>query len=196
VQQATRRDVQVQLLSSIEAAREWGVHVTLVQAVLKGDRMDDVVRDAVMLGVAAMQPIVTTRTETTVAQILRGARVDRWQRIALASVKQCRRAVVPEIHIPLPFASYLSEPAPELRLMLVEPSIDRVVTVERMAVLRDRRIPTSVALLVGPEGGWTHEEITAAASSGMTLVTLGNRTLRADATPIAALSILNFLWDC
>ena len=64
----------MQLLSRIEPAAEPAVPLTLVQAVLKGDKMDDVVRDAVMLGVAAVQPIVTTRTETTVAALVRGAR--------------------------------------------------------------------------------------------------------------------------
>src|SRR5467141_1391123 len=58
-----RRDVRVQLLSRVEAAKEPAVPITLAQSVLKGDKMDEVVRDAVMLGVAAIQPIVTARTE-------------------------------------------------------------------------------------------------------------------------------------
>ena len=64
---------------------------------LKGEKMDDIVRDAVMLGVSAVQPLVTTRAETTVAALARGARPDRWRRVALASVKQSGRAVLPEI---------------------------------------------------------------------------------------------------
>ncbi len=87
----------MQLLSRIEPAAEAAVPVTLVQAVLKSDKMDEVVRDAVMLGVAAVQPLVTKRTETTVASLIRGAKVDRWRRVAIASVKQSRRAVVPAI---------------------------------------------------------------------------------------------------
>src|SRR5438105_1098841 len=98
---AERRDVRVQLLSRVEPAAEAAVPLTLVQAVLKGDKMDDIVRDAVMLGVAAIQPIVTKRTETTVATLLKAARVDRWRRVALASVNQSRRAVVPEVRVPL-----------------------------------------------------------------------------------------------
>ena len=66
---ADRRDVRVQVLSRVEPAAEAAVPLTLVQAVLKGDKMDDIVRDAVMLGVAAIQPIVTTRTEVTVAAL-------------------------------------------------------------------------------------------------------------------------------
>src|SRR5207302_3612514 len=60
VASAVRRNVTVQLVSRLDPAIEPAVHLTLVQAIIKGDRMDDVVRDAVMLGVAAIQPIVTT----------------------------------------------------------------------------------------------------------------------------------------
>src|SRR6185295_11610665 len=119
---AERRDVRVQVLSRIEPATEAMVPLTLVQAVLKGDTMDDIVRDAVMLGVAAVQPIITTRTELTVAALVRGGRIDRWKRVALASVKQSRRAVVPDIRGPLTFAGWLEEPASAATVMLVEPS--------------------------------------------------------------------------
>ena len=77
VANALRRDVRVQLVSRIEPAREASVRLTLAQAVLKGDKMDEVIRDAVMLGVAAVQPIVASRSEFTVAMLLRSARVER-----------------------------------------------------------------------------------------------------------------------
>src|SRR5215470_13508180 len=69
VASVVRRDVRVQLLSRVDPAAEAAVPLTLVQAVLKGDKMDEVIRDAVMLGVAAVQPLVTTRTETTAAAL-------------------------------------------------------------------------------------------------------------------------------
>ena len=72
--------------------------MTLVISVLKGDKMDDVVRDAVMLGVGAIQPVVSERAETSLATMARSGRVARWQRIAVSSAKQCGRAVVPPIH--------------------------------------------------------------------------------------------------
>ena len=68
VASVVRRDVRVRLLSRVEPAAEPRVVLTLVQAVLKGDKMDDIVRDAVMLGVTAIQPIVTRRAEFTVAR--------------------------------------------------------------------------------------------------------------------------------
>jgi 16S rRNA (uracil1498-N3)-methyltransferase len=189
---AVRRDVSVQLISRLEPAAEPGVPLTLVQAVLKGEKMDDVVRDAVMLGAAAVQPIVTTRTEVTVAALIKGARVDRWRRVALASVKQSRRAVVPEIRMPLTLETYLEEPPAALRLMLVEPSA--AVEAEPLSLLRASATPADAAVLVGPEGGWTDQECAAARDRGVRPVTLGRRTLRADAVPIAAISVLQFLW--
>jgi 16S rRNA (uracil1498-N3)-methyltransferase len=198
---AAGREVRVQIISRIEPAPEPAVPLTLVQAVLKGDKMDEIVRDAVMLGAAAIQPIVTTRTEVTVAALLRGARVERWRRVALASVKQSRRAVVPDIRMPFTLETYLEEPPAALRLMLVEPGAaggpgepGEIDASEPLSALRADAPPADAAVLVGPEGGWTDAECRAARAAGVRLVTLGHRTLRADAVPIAAISVLQFLW--
>ena len=187
-----RRDVRVQLVSRADAAAEPQVAITVAQAVLKGDKMDDVIRDAVMLGVAAIQPIVTRRTETTVAALLKGARLERWRRVALASVKQSRRAVLPDIRLPLTIETFFDEPASALRLMLVEPAAKG--DVEPLSVIQKLPPPSDATLFIGPEGGWTDAEWTAARDRGIHLVTLGRRTLRADAIPVAAISVLQFLW--
>jgi 16S rRNA (uracil1498-N3)-methyltransferase len=189
---AVRRDARVQLVSRVTPAPEASTPIVLVQAVLKGDKMDDVVRDAVMLGVSAIQPVVTRRSEVTVAAVMRGARVERWQRIALASVKQSRRAVLPDVLMPLTFEDWLDEPPADLRLLCAEPGIEGV---EPLRVLRDVRPPSTAALAVGPEGGWDSTEVALARAKSLRLVSLGGRTLRADAVPIAALSVLQFLWD-
>jgi 16S rRNA (uracil1498-N3)-methyltransferase len=188
-----RRAVRLQILSRIEPGAEPAVSLTLVQGVLKGEKMDEIVRDAVMLGVAAIHPIVTARTEVTVAALTRGARLDRWRRIALASVKQSRRATLPDVRSPLRFEDFLEEPAPSFSLMLVEPGT--LVAVESIGSLRGEPTPLDAAVLIGPEGGWTEEELTAAREHHVRLVTLGHRTLRADAVPVAAISVLQFLWN-
>jgi len=184
-------DVRLQVLSRIEPPPEPSVALTLVQAVIKGDKMDDVVRDAVMMGVAAIQPMVTTRAETTVAALMRG-RVERWRRIAISSVKQSHRAVLPEVRVPLTFENVLAEPAGAMRLMFVEPGA--AGESEAVATLQSLPVPADAALFVGPEGGWTEQETSAARVAGVRLVTLGRRTLRADAVAIAAVSVLQFLW--
>jgi 16S rRNA (uracil1498-N3)-methyltransferase len=192
VTSASRRGVRAQVLSRIDPAPESRTSITLVQAVLKGDKMDDVVRDAVMLGAAAIQPVVTRRAEFTVAALLRAARQERWRRVALASVKQSRRAVLPEILVPLAFTTWLDEPHPDLGLMFVEPGISDA---QPLAALKAEQAPPTAALVVGPEGGWDPAECEAARARGLRLVSLGSRTLRADAVAIAALSVLQFLWE-
>ena len=154
--------------------------------------MDDVIRDAVMLGVAAIQPIVSKRTEYTVAALLRGARIDRWRRIALASAKQSRRAVVPEIMMPLTLETWLDEPAPGERLMFVEPGIDGVEPLSSFrnaagALERGARRRSGRRLGSG--------RVRARAARGLTICVARRTHPRADAVPIAALSVLQFLWD-
>jgi 16S rRNA (uracil1498-N3)-methyltransferase len=175
-------------------AAEPSVNVTLVQAVLKGDKMDDVVRDAVMMGVAAIQPTVTARTEVSLAALTKGGRHERWEKIAIASAKQCGRATVPEILAPAEFAlippalADMAVPGPVL--MLVEPG----AAIMSIAIHElEPQTPRQAMVMVGPEGGWTPQEIES--TSMMCLpVTLGTRTLRADAIPIIALSALFTIW--
>ena len=195
VERAGRDGARVAVGAVRVAAAEPRVAVTLAQAVLKGEKMDAVVRDAVMMGVAAIQPVVTTRSEVTVASLQRGRRKERWVRIAVSSAKQCGRAVVPAILEPLDFTSLASSLAgmalPEPCFMFVEPAI----AVGAIAIGDlEPRAPRQTTVLVGPEGGWTAEEIEAGAAVSR-LVTLGARTLRADAMPIVAVTALLTRWE-
>jgi 16S rRNA (uracil1498-N3)-methyltransferase len=184
IDSAGRNGVEVRVGAAHEAAREARVALTLAQAVLKGDKMDDVVRDAVMIGVAAIQPIVTTRTEVTRAALQKGRRTERWERVAISSAKQCGRAVVPTILEPQPFEAIANA------LMLVEPG----ASVKALALADlDPTPPREATLMIGPEGGWTPEEIQAAAGS-CRLLTLGGRTIRADAMAAVAISALFARW--
>ena len=167
-------------------APEPRVAITLAQAVLKGDKMDEVVRDAVMIGVAAIQPVVTARTEISLAALTRGRRRERWERIAVSSAKQCGRAVVPRILEPQPFVG-ISIPRPVL--VLAEPGVGSGVPLRDL----NSEITDHATLLVGPEGGWTADEARVAAALG-TLVTLGGRTLRADAMALVALAAVFARW--
>jgi 16S rRNA (uracil1498-N3)-methyltransferase len=189
VDAADREGVRLLIGAPCTPAPEPRVAVTLAQAVLKGDKMDGVVRDAVMIGVAAIHPIVTARSEISVAALARSRRRERWERIAVSSAKQCGRAVVPPILEPREFSprgSSSDDALPRPVFTLVEPNTSAG---RALADVDETRIPDCVTLAVGPEGGWTAEEVQTAASLG-TLVTLGGRTLRADAMALVALAAL------
>jgi 16S rRNA (uracil1498-N3)-methyltransferase len=176
------------LLEEFPAAPEPAVRLTLVQAVIKGEKMDDVVRDATMMGVTAIEPLTT---EHTAAYMKSGRAPERWRRIAIASAKQCRRSVVPAIGAGLTFEEWLPQDRAELRLLLVEPSAS--VEGHPVSTIAGTR-PASASLMVGPEGGWSTTEIESAARAGCVPITLGRRTLRADAIPIVAIGLVQFVW--
>jgi len=174
----------------VASAPEWGVQLTLAQAVLKGDKIDDVIRDAVMMGVAAVQPLLTARTDVPAAAFTRGRRLDRWQRIAVSSSKQCGRAVVPAVRAACSLPECLDAARRSLTLMLVEPAAMPSGHTGRPPAAA----PASVLLLVGPEGGWAEAEVDLALAAGCLPLSLGPRTLRADAAPLVALSVLQYAW--
>lgn len=194
VEQIAGDRVEVRVGDPRVPAAECRVALTLAQAVLKADKMDDVVRDATMMGVAAIQPLLTTRTEVSRATLERAHRRERWERIAVSSAKQCGRAVVPIIHEPLDGA-VLPEAIAGRRLaapafVLLEPA-----AAETGAALReiDAAPPREATIVIGPEGGWTPAEVQALAGPCQP-ITAGGLTLRADAMAIVALAALLTKW--
>ena len=194
VDHAGKGAVHVRLGSVAVAAPEPRVAITLAQAVLKGDKMDDVVRDATMMGAAEIQPIITARTEVTPASLMRGRRRERWERIAVSSVKQCGRATVPRMRDPIGFDELIDAlgrmQLPLPGLMLVEPNAAVETTPASELDLSPQRGAT---VLIGPEGGWTPAEVDRGASV-CRLITVGSRTLRADAMCVVALSAFFTMW--
>ena len=191
VEKAGKSEVLVSVGSSrVVVEREPAVSLTLVQAVLKADKMDDVVRDAVMMGVAAIQPMVTARTEVTMAALERGRRRERWQRVAISSAKQCGRAVVPQIIEPVAFDELVEPRSIGTAFTFVEPA---AAWNAKSLTAYERTTAAEAALFIGPEGGWTPEEIERAAAITH-LVTLGRLTFRADVMAVVALSAVLTLW--
>ena len=184
----------MQLLSRVEPAAESAVHITLAQAVLKGDKMDDVVRDAVMLGVAGHSADGDEAHRDDRGGAACGARAStggaawRWRRS-----KQSRRAVLPEIRTAAELRE-LSRRAAAGSAADARRTGRRRRPRSRCRSLRGEPMPSDAAVSWGPRAAGP-SEWQAARKRGVRLVTLGQRTLRADAVPIAAISVLQFLWD-
>ena len=194
VTSTSKAGASVRVGESHAPAPEPRVAITIAHAVLKGDKMDDVVRDAVMIGAAAIQPVVTERTEVTLETLRRGRRRERWERVAVSSAKQCGRAVVPSIGEPLAFDALPdalgSRRLPEPAFMLVEPG---AAGPSQALSEIDVTPPREAMLVIGPEGGWTTGEVDRAAAV-CRLIRLGGRTLRADAMSTVAIAALFAVW--
>jgi len=187
IRTAGKASVTVSLDAVSPAVVETRIGYTVALAALKADGTDEAVRDVVMLGAAAIQPFVAARSETSLAALERGRRVERWARIAVASAKQSGRAVVPPVRPPVPFETLLRDTG-GVRVLLAEPACGEAVA------LADVAAPTEVTLAVGPEGGWTSAEVTAARAAGWIAVRLGGRILRAESAPAAAMAACQAVW--
>ena len=192
VDAAVRETVTLRLGEPVPVPPSPAVRLIVVQAVLKGDSMDDVVRDATMMGADAIEPLLTAHIDVKPAFVSRDVVLDRWKRIALASAKQCRRATLPRVEAPRTFEAWIQAPSVEMVLMFVEPSAARAARPLRDVLAH--AVPARAAVLLGPEGGWSPGELAAARAAGCLLVTLGPLTLRAESMAVAAMSAINAIW--
>ncbi len=161
--------------------------VSLVLAVFKFDRMEWAIEKATELGVASIQPVIARRTESHLASAA-AKRIERWRRIAREAAQQSRRASIPEIDNPMKLKDALATNA-ELKIVLAESERNRMLrdAVASLAI-SDKRLATTLA--VGPEGGWTDEELCEFAAAGWTSVSLGPTILRAETAVLAALAVV------
>jgi 16S rRNA (uracil1498-N3)-methyltransferase len=156
--------------------------ITLLLAIFKFDRMEWAIEKCTELNVATIVPVVARRTEKHLA-LAAGKRVDRWRRIAREAAEQSRRTAIPEIADPMKLSEALQVDA-ILKIVLAE--TEREVSLTELAQSRDS---DSLAIAVGPEGGWTQDELQDFASRGWLAASLGNTILRAETAAIAAMAI-------
>jgi len=163
----------------------------LLLAIFKFDHMEWAIEKATELGVARITPVLARRTEKHLAQAA-GKRAERWRRIALEASKQSRRTTIPEIAEPLALKAALEKVTSPVRILLSE--TEQTVTIAD--ALEQAKHPSHAeelthALAIGPEGGWTQEEMALFTQYGWQHVTLGPRILRAETAAIAAIAILS-----
>lgn len=185
----TESQVLFTLHEELESDAALPLHLLL--AVFKFDHMEWAIEKATELGIARITPLLARRTEKHLA-LASAKRVERWRRIVLEASKQSRRTDVPDISDPLQLGAALDREKSPLRILLSETEQHTTLT----AVLERHRTEsctnssyTTHALAVGPEGGWTPEEIDLFTTHHWQPVTLGPRILRAETAAIAAIAI-------
>jgi 16S rRNA (uracil1498-N3)-methyltransferase len=163
------------------------VAITLVQGVPKGEKMEHVVRAAAELGARRIVPAVVERTVVRLDASRWRDRARRWQRVAREAAKQCGRSFVLEVEVPRPLPDCVDEPA-DLRLCLWEgdaPPLSEALATAPPA-------PSSIAVLVGPEGGLAPGEVEQLRQRGWTVVRMGPRILRTETAGPAIIAVLQF----
>ena len=176
--------VTFELGEELEAEAALPVHLLL--AVIKFDHYEWGLEKLTELGAARMTPVIARRTEKHLAQAA-AKRVERWRKIALEAAKQSRRSDLPQVDDPLPLNLAIAQVSAPVKLLLAETEQENSLA----AALKN--VTGEVALAIGPEGGWTAEEMRLFSESGWQHVTLGPRILRAETAAIAALSVCGAL---
>lgn len=165
------------------------VRLILCAALIKFDHFEWMIEKATELGVSEIVPVETIRSERGLERAAH-KRVERWRRIALESSQQARRAFLPEVLEPEPLREALMREA-TYKFTLDENPAARSLNAALPAV-RDRE--DTVAMLIGPEGGWTDEERAQFTAAEWTPVSLGPLILRAETAALAALAVVNSAW--
>jgi 16S rRNA (uracil1498-N3)-methyltransferase len=161
--------------------------VTLVQGIAANDAMDHAVRRSVELGVAAIQPVLTTRSARVPDGERGEKRLAHWRQIVVAACEQCGRNRVPEVRAVMTLERWLASRDPAAPGLVMTPTAD-------VSIADSPRPRHAFDLLVGPEGGFAPDEIALAQNSGMTAARLGPRVLRAETAALASLAAINALW--
>ncbi len=174
------------VLERTEPRRESMLDMVLAQALPKGDRFALVLEKAVELGVRGIVPILSRRTVPAGG----AAAAARWRRVVESAVAQSGRTRLPLLHPPCSFEELVGDPdPPALRILLWEHATEGL-----REVVEGRAAPRSLLVAVGPEGGWTDEEVHMARQAGFTAVRFGPRILRSETAGIAALAVLQSRW--
>ncbi len=169
------------------------VRLTLAAGMSVGSKFDSVVEKGTELGVKRFVPVSTSKSKLSLDTPRRSAnKIRRWEKVALAAMKQCRRSYRPEISTPVSFEEFLSQVDPDDSNVILHPSASAIPMGQARFDPETRR----VTLLVGPESGFTEDEVAAAVSAGFACHSLGQRILRTQtAGPVAAALLMNALGE-
>ncbi|MXV81858.1 16S rRNA (uracil(1498)-N(3))-methyltransferase [Candidatus Poribacteria bacterium] len=160
--------------------------LTLFQGLPKNDKMELILQKTTELGVTQIVPLHSEYALQKPSQ----NRYARWHRVLIAATKQSERAWLPELGNAQVFETALAQLDTFSRCLFFSPHRDQKSQVRHIqTVLRETPCPTSIALFVGPEGGFSDQEVTRAIESGCTLVTLGRNILRTETAAIVAVAI-------
>ena len=184
------KEVTARLLQLTAEYSEAPLDVYLLQGMAKGERMDLVIQKAVELGVKAIIPVAFDRCVVKLAGSKAADKQKRWQKIAEAAAKQCGRQRITEIMPVSTLTEALDRLPDDVKVIMPwEEAEDH--TLKKALTSAE---PCNTAVIIGPEGGMTAEEVAAAKERGAEVVTLGKRILRTETAAIAVVTIIMYQW--
>lgn len=189
--EVNKKDVKVKLIEKVSLNNESLLKVHLFQGLPKAAKMDLIAQKCTELGIDEITPIITERVVVKGNESSEFKKVDRWNRIALEACKQSKRSVIPTINQPIDFKELINQ-LDNFDLVIVpyENQENLGIKYVKNQVI-DKNIET-VAIIIGPEGGFEETEIQALKDANAFIVTLGPRILRTETAGFVALSLVMY----
>jgi len=169
--------------------------ITLFQALPKADKMELIIEKAVELGAFRIVPVATKRSVVKLDKAKEDKKIARWNKISEAAAKQSKRAIVPEVSGVKSFKEAVDECA-DMDIKLIPYELSDPDSMEKTRQLfASIKAGNSVGIFIGPEGGFTQEEVSYAMDKGLLPITLGHRILRTETAGLTVLSWLVLMLD-
>lgn len=184
IHRVERAAITLELSDRLAACAESPLRITLVQAISRGERMDLSLQKATELGVAALQPVFTARTEVRLSADKLERRMEHWHKVIIAACEQSGRGCLPVLHHPMALTAWAQQDSQSSRVMLTPGASGSLAPITPRLV---------VELLVGPEGGFEEQELEFLGRRGVLAVSLGPRILRTETAGPAAIAIMQAL---
>ena len=174
--------VSVSLIRGQAVDRESPLRVTLVQAIPRGDRMDFVIQKATELGVARIVPVLSSRSVVRLNERQYESKLEHWRGVAISACEQCGRNRIPDIDPPQELLDHLGGPNDVGLRWVLDPESVQSPTIDAP--------PAQIEVTIGPEGGFSPQELDAMHIAGLRGIRLGPRVLRTETAALAALTYL------
>ncbi len=183
--EVNKRNSSVHQLIEVDIQVESALKITLYQGVSRGERMDYAIQKAVELGVNKIVPVITERCNVQLSHGRMEKRLQHWQGVMVSASEQSGRNVVPNLTNVTQLEEVLADDQISCRLVL-DPKAE--------AGFNTLPPQTNIAVLIGPEGGLSDEEVKLAKQSGFTAIQFGPRILRTETAAVASLAVMQTLW--
>ncbi len=184
VAEVSKRETRIAVGRAVQVDNESPLSSHLGLCLSKGERFDWAIQKATEMGVASITPLFSARVDVKLPADRLTKKQRHWQQIAISACEQSGRAVVPVVKQATDLSAWALDADADLKLVLHHHNPARLTEVT----------PNSVALLIGPEGGLTEQEVEHALSAGFQALQLGPRVMRTETAPIAALAVLGSRW--
>lgn len=184
-----RKKVTVLIIDTNDTNYESPIKINLAQALAKSQKMDLIIQKATELGVNQITPLISDHSVLKIKSDKIENKIDHWQKVAIAACAQCWRNSIPEVQEPINFRNYITSVKNQTN-MLLEPSSKNSKSLKQL----EFKSSEAINILIGPEGGFSNEEIDICINNGFHAISMGPRILRAETASITAIATLQAIF--